>query len=133
MNPKISCRVEADCRVYPSEDGEKIRTAFAEILLESDTKIERNIASTFFENTECLEKIRTVIESRKNQNAYRKRLVRNTEENRSWFLLNKQAAYAGKIALCDDDDDSPLGTIRITIKSSDLEDLVIAQVKKFYD
>ncbi len=124
MNAKISCRVEADCRVYPSENREKIRTAFAEILLEPKTKIEGNTASAFFNNTECLEKIRTVIESRKSQNSYRKRLIRNTQENRSWFLLNKQAAYAGKIALCDVDDDSPLGAIRITIESPDLEDLV---------
>ena len=58
---------------------------------------------------------------------YRKRLRRNMDENRSWFLLNKQAAYVGqlqKVALCDEEDDSPLGTIRIMIKSSDLEDLI---------
>ena len=124
MNPKISCRVEADCHVYPSEDEEKIRTVFAEIFPESNTKIEGNTASVFFENIECLEKIRTVIESRKSQNAYRKRLRRNMDENRSWFLLNKQAAYVGKVALCDEEDDSPLGTIRIMIESSDLEDLI---------
>ncbi|MDI1494936.1 MAG: hypothetical protein K8823_242 [Cenarchaeum symbiont of Oopsacas minuta] len=124
MNMDILCKIQVDCPIYPSEDQEKIRIAFTKILLETETKIKGNKVSAIFENTECLEKIRTVIESKKNQNAYRKRLIHNANRNSSWFLLNKQAAYAGKVALCDEEDDSPLGAIKITIECSDLERIV---------
>ena len=39
------------------------------------------------------------------------------QNDSTWFYLNKQAALAGKIAICENASESPLGPITVTITS----------------
>jgi predicted RNA binding protein with dsRBD fold (UPF0201 family) len=42
----------------------------------------------------------------------------------TWFYLNKQAAFANVIALCDEADESSLGPITVVLHSKNIEDVI---------
>jgi predicted RNA binding protein with dsRBD fold (UPF0201 family) len=42
----------------------------------------------------------------------------------TWFLLNKQAAFSGVVVIVEEEDESPLGPIKITIKNQDTEEII---------
>ena len=62
--------------------------------------------------------------SRKTKSAYRRHLMRNMAEDSTWFYLNKQAAFANVIVLCDEADESPLGPIKVVLHSTNIEDVI---------
>jgi predicted RNA binding protein with dsRBD fold (UPF0201 family) len=50
--------------------------------------------------------------------------MRNMTNDSTWFYLNKQAAFANVITLCDEADESPLGPIKIVLHSKNIEDVI---------
>jgi predicted RNA binding protein with dsRBD fold (UPF0201 family) len=54
----------------------------------------------------------------------RRILIDNRTADTTWFLLNKQAATAGIVVVIEDERESPLGSIRITIVSDQLNRLI---------
>ena len=75
-------------------------------------------------NHESLTKIYETMRSRKTKSAYRRHLMRNMTEDSTWFYLNKQAAFANVVALCDEDNQSPLGPIKIVLQSKNIRDVI---------
>ena len=75
-------------------------------------------------NYESLTKIYEAMRTRKTKTAYRRHLMRNMTEDSTWFYLNKQAAFANVIALCDEEDQSPLGPIEVVLHSKNIEDVI---------
>ena len=75
-------------------------------------------------NYESLTRIYETMRSRKSKSAYRRLLMRNMTNNSTWFYLNKQAAFANVIALCDEADESPLGPIKVVLHSKNIEDVI---------
>ena len=75
-------------------------------------------------NYESLTKIYETMRTRKIKSAYRRHLMRNMTEDSTWFYLNKQAAFADVIALCDEEDQSPLGPIEVVLHSKNIEDVI---------
>ena len=68
-----------------------------------------------------LSKISQSIHKKNTKNVYQRILQKNTNENSTWFYLNKQAASVGKIAICSESDESPLGPIKVIIEANDIE------------
>jgi predicted RNA binding protein with dsRBD fold (UPF0201 family) len=64
------------------------------------------------------------VRSKSSLGVLRKLLDWNRTGNVTWFYLNKQAAYAGVISLAENYEESPLGHIRITVTSNDLDKLI---------
>ena len=119
--PLVNCKVEAYCEIKASESFEKVRKALSYILSNSKiTKTNGSIQATS-DNLESLDKIYETINSKQSQNVYRRQLRNNQNDNSTWFYLNKQAAFVEKIALCSEADESPLGPIKIIIKSKNIE------------
>ena len=75
-------------------------------------------------NYESLTNIYETMRTRKIKSAYRRHLMRNMTEDSTWFYLNKQAAFADVIALCDEEDQSPLGPIEVVLHSKNIEDVI---------
>ena len=75
-------------------------------------------------NYESLTRVYETMRSRKSKSAYRRLLMRNMTNNSTWFYLNKQAAFANVIALCDEADESPLGPIKVVLHSKNIEDVI---------
>jgi len=75
-------------------------------------------------NYESLTKIYETMRSRKTKSAYRRHLMRNMTEDSTWFYLNKQAAFVNVPVLCDEADESPLGSIKVVLHSTNIEDVI---------
>jgi len=120
----IDCKISAYCAINPSEDIDKIRTAVSNVLIDVDEKIVGNSLIANSNNYESLSKIYEIIRVKNIKKAYRRNLRQNIVDDSTWFYLNKQAAFANVIALCDEDNQSPLGPIKIVLQSKNIRDVI---------
>nr|AIF11147.1 hypothetical protein conserved in archaea [uncultured marine thaumarchaeote KM3_50_F11] len=117
----VNCKVSVFCTINASEDMEKVRTAVSNILTDMDEKITGDSLVANSNNYESLTKIYETMRSRRIKSAYRRHLMRNMAKDSTWFYLNKQAAFANVITLCDEADESPLGPIKVVLHSKNIE------------
>jgi len=122
--PQLSCKIEAYGSVNPSEDPKRIEKAILNILFDCEIKKGKFSISGISQNLESLEKIYETIHSRKSQNSLKKNMEKNLDHNTTWFYLNKQAAFAGNVALCEEADESPLGPIKIILTSQKIDKII---------
>jgi len=120
----VDCKVSAYCTINASEDIEKVRISLSNILTDMDEKITGDTLVANSNNYESLTKIYETIRSRRSKSAYRRHLMRNMAKDSTWFYLNKQAAFANVVALCDEADESPLGPIKVVLHSKNIEDVI---------
>ena len=120
----VDCKISAYCTINASEDVNKIRTSVSNVLTDMDEKLTDDSLIVNSNNYESLTKIYETMRSRRSKSAYRKHLVRNMTHDSTWFYLNKQAAFADVIALCDEADESPLGPIKVVLHSKNIEDVI---------
>jgi len=120
----VDCNVSAFCMINVSEDVNKVRTAVSNVLTNMDEKITGDSLVANSSNYESLTKIYETMRSRRSKSAYRRHLMRNMAKDSTWFYLNKQAAFANVIALCDEADESPLGPIKVVLHSKNIEDVI---------
>ena len=120
----VDCKISVYCTINESEDVNKVRTAVSNILTDMDEKITDNSLAANSNNYESLTKIYETMRTRKTKTAYRRHLMRNMTEDSTWFYLNKQAAFANVIALCDEEDQSPLGPIEVVLHSENIEEVI---------
>jgi predicted RNA binding protein with dsRBD fold (UPF0201 family) len=116
----VSCKIEAYCPIYPSEDPKKVEQAITNILSGVGIKITQEAIRGTSTHLESLQKIYETIHSHKTQNTYRRQLNLNLDNESTWFYLNKQAAFANTISICSESDESPLGPIKITLDSKNI-------------
>jgi len=120
----IDCKISAYCAINPSEDIDKIQTAVSNVLIDMDEKIVGNSLIANSNNYESLSKIYEIIRAKNIKKVYRRNLRQNIVDDSTWFYLNKQAAFANVIALCDEDNQSPLGPIKIVLQSKAIRDVI---------
>ena len=118
------CKISAYCAINPSEDIDKIRTAVSNVLIDMNERIAGNSLIANSNNYESLSKIYEIIRAKNITKAYRRNLRQNIVDDSTWFYLNKQAAFANVIALCDEDNQSPLGPIKIVLQSKNIRDVI---------
>jgi len=119
--PNISCKIEIISNVNPSEDLKKVETAILNIFQNAKIKSDDFSVISNSKDLHLLEKIYDVIHSNHSQNIYRRQLEKNLENDSTWFYLNKQAAFVGTAALCEEAEESPLGPIKVTLTSSNID------------
>ncbi len=124
MIVQIPCTVEMSCAVYLSESVDKIKTAIANIFPDCMINYENFSLRATSQNISSLDVLRESIQSRHQQKTYRRTLEKHLDEDSVWFYLNKQAAFAKKVALCGDADESPLGPITVTITSRYIKQII---------
>ncbi|MFB5604382.1 MAG: RNA-binding domain-containing protein [Candidatus Nitrosomaritimum aestuariumsis] len=122
--PSIKCKIEVFCSINPSEDTKKVESAILNIFPECKIDNEKFSIRGYSENLNVLEKIHEVIHSMQYQRIYKRTLEKNLEKNTTWFYLNKQAAFAEKIAICGESDESPLGPIKIVLTSFNIDRII---------
>ena len=120
----VDCKISVYCAINESEDMNKVRTAVSNIVTDMDEKMTDDALVANSTNYESLTKIYETMRSRRTKSAYRRHLMRNMTEDSTWFYLNKQAAFANVIALCDEEDQSPLGPIKVVLHSKNIEDVI---------
>jgi predicted RNA binding protein with dsRBD fold (UPF0201 family) len=123
ITSQIDLKVEAI--VNPSEHAQKVIDAIANIFTRCSPELSfrsrvvgRAVGSDSF--SILYEQVR----SRSAMGVLRRMLLDNRAGDSTWFLLNKQAATSGIAAFIEDQQESPLGPIRVTINCEELDKLI---------
>lgn len=123
-SPNISCKIEILSSINSSEDPKKIETAILNIFPDAKTKTDNFSIISNSKDLHLLEKIYDIIHSNQSQKIYQQQLEKNLENDSTWFYLNKQAAFVGTIALCEEAAESPLGPIKVILTSSNIDRII---------
>lgn len=123
-SPNISCKIEILSSINSSEDPKKIETAILNIFPNAKIKIDDFSITSNSKDLYLLEKIYDVIHSNQSQKIYQRQLEKNLAHDSTWFYLNKQAAFVGTIALCEEAEESPLGPIKVILTSSNIDRII---------
>ena len=83
-----------------------------------------SILTPTYNEEENILKICEAISSSQSQKIYTRNLENNLEGDSTWFFLNKQAAFVGIVAICDEAEESPLGPIKVTLTSSNIDAVI---------
>jgi len=124
MIPLVDCKVEVVCSINPSEDPTKVEQAVSNILDNAEIKTSKYALKATSKELESLAKIHESITNHNTKKIYYRILNQNLEGNSTWFYLNKQAAFANNVAVCEHDDESPLGPIKIVLSSKNIERVI---------
>ncbi len=117
----IEVKVEAP--VNPSEDPEKVMDAVNNVVRCSPEFRYGSRVIGKATGAGALEKIYEQVRSRSAMGVLRRMLLDNRAGTTTWFLLNKQAATAGIAVVIEDERESALGPIRVTIACEELDAL----------
>ena len=124
MTGNTSCKIGIFCEVNPSEEKAKIESAILNIFSDLQISIGEHQIKGKSNNINTLSKVSQSIHKKNTKNVYQRILQKNTNENSTWFYLNKQAAFTNIITLCDEEDQSPLGPIKVVLHSKNIEDVI---------
>ena len=124
MTGSGSCKVQVSCQINPSEDPSKVETAILNIFPDLEISISDKLLLGKSNGMNTLSNVSESIRSKNTKNIYQRILKKNSDENSTWFYLNKQAAFVNTITLCDEEDQSPLGPIKVVLHSENIEDVI---------
>jgi predicted RNA binding protein with dsRBD fold (UPF0201 family) len=121
-------QVHFETEVHPTEDLERVKQAVENIFgaLTFETK-QRKRGTMLVANAtghEALIKMYEILKREQIIAAARKILRSSMDESSVTFYLNKQVAYAGHISFSEETAESPLGPIKVQIRTNDPEQLV---------
>ena len=122
--PSLSCKIEMFCTVNPSESIEKIENAISNIFPYSIINTNNLSINAQSKELRSFEKIYQFIHNNKLQKNYLRSLEDHLQDNTTWFYLNKQAAFVEQIAICEESNESPLGPIKVTLTSSNIDAII---------
>lgn len=123
---QIILHIEID--VNPTESEEKVRKAvwnlFGEIQLELAMAKEGCSLKADLQGEEPLSIFRNVLNRDHIRDASRKALYHGLKGRTLTIFLNKQAALAGHASFSEEEAESPLGPIKVTVESNDPQQLI---------
>jgi len=122
--PDFDCQIDAYCSINPSEDPSKVKQAVTNVLPNVEIQADNSSLKATSRSLESLVSIYETIHSRRSQRIYGRFMNKNLRENTTWFYLNRQAAFADSVVLCDEADESPLGPIKIILTSKSIEEVI---------
>lgn len=108
----------------PSEDPEKVKKCLLNVANGCTPVVTDGRVEATCKGIMSLHHIRVGVRSRSSVGVLRKLLDWNRKGNVTWFYLNKQAAYGGVISLVEQYEESPLGPIRVTLTSNNLDKVI---------
>jgi uncharacterized protein len=118
--------VEAD--VNPTEDAEKVKAAISNIVdnaaFTESSAYRGSLLKAEAKGQDSLVKLRNILSCDRIRDAARKKLYKSIRGNKIIFFLNKQVAFAGHVSFSEETAESPLGPLRVTIESTDPEQVV---------
>jgi uncharacterized protein len=123
LYPNFEVYVAAETIINPSEEPSKVIKCLINTVNGGSPEIneEGNLAMVNTEGLHALHHIRVGVKSRFSAGVLRRLFEYNRSNNKTWFFLNKQAAYSGVIAIVESSVESSLGPIMVTITSRDLD------------
>jgi uncharacterized protein len=125
--PNISSQIDlkVEAAVNPSEHTQKVVDAITNLFTRCSPEMSyksRVIGRAV--GSDSLAILYEQVRSRSAMGVLRRMLLDNRAGDSTWFLLNKQAATSGIAAVIEDEQESPLGPIRVTIGCEELDVLI---------
>ena len=108
----------------PSEDPDKVKKCLLNVANGCVPVVTDGHVEATCKGIMSLHHIRVGVRSKSSIGVLRKLLEWNRTGNVTWFYLNKQAAFGGVISLAEHYEESPLGPIKITVTSNDLDKII---------
>ena len=124
MTGSGSCKVQVSCQINPSEDPSKVETAILNIFPDLEISISDKLLLGKSNGMNTLSNISESIHSKNTKNIYQRILKKNSNQNSTWFYLNKQAAFVNTVSLCNESNESPLGPIKVVLEGNDIENII---------
>ena len=122
QNYNVELKVETI--LNPSEDPDKVKKCLINVANGCQPVIKKEFVTAVCEGILSLHNIRVGVRSKSSFAVLRRVLDENRKDDRTWFFLNKQAAYCDVISIIEHDEESTLGPIRVTITSNDLDKII---------
>ena len=122
--PNLNCKIEMFCIINPSESIDKVEQTISNIFPYSIINNDNFSINAISKELRSFEKIYQFIHNNKLQKNFLRSLEDNLRNDTTWFYLNKQAAFVEQIALCEEFDESPLGPIKVTLTSSNIDRII---------
>ena len=125
--PNITSRIDlkVETIVNPSEDTQKVIDAIANLFTRCSPEVSfRSRVVGRAVGSDSLAILYEQVRSRSAMGVLRRMLLDNRVGDSTSFLLNKQAATSGIAAVIEEEQESPLGPIRVTISCEELDALV---------
>ena len=123
--PNLQIEIDVSCRVNPTESYDIIIKGI--ILLLEGINLEFKYGDRIIgksKNLEVLNVIYNQVRDRYITTVLRRLLLSNLDDYSTWFYLNKQVATKGIMVLVEDESESPLGPIRVDLKSNNIERVI---------
>lgn len=108
----LRVHVETPCR--PTESLSRVRSALLNLFPDLRLQEKDDVVSG---ETESLDRLRELIRNQKIRDTIRAQLLHARRDQRTRILLNKQAAFAGRVNVAES---APLGVVLVEIESDDL-------------
>jgi hypothetical protein len=124
MTGKKSCKIQVSCKINLSEDPLKVKIAILNVFPELEISLNDQQLIGKSNDISSLSNISQSIHTKNTKNIYQRILKKNSNENSTWFYLNKQAAFVNIVALCSESDESPLGPIKVVLEGNDIENII---------
>ena len=124
MTGKKSCKIQVSCKINLSEDPLKVKSAILNVFPELEISLNDQQLIGKSDDISSLSNISQSIHTKNTKNIYQRILKKNSNENSTWFYLNKQAAFVNVVALCSESDESPLGPIKVVLEGNDIENII---------
>ena len=124
MTESGSCKIQVSCQINPSEDPSKVKTAVLNIFPDLELSISDELLLGKSNDIGTLSNISESIHTKNTKNTYQRILKKNSDENSTWFYLNKQAAFVSTVALCSESNESPLRPIKVVLEGNDIENII---------
>ena len=124
MTGKKSCKIQVSCKINLSEDPLKVKIAILNVFPELEISLNDQQLIGKSNDMSSLSNISQSIHTKNTKNIYQRILKKNSNENSTWFYLNKQAAFVNIVALCSESDESPLGPIKVVLEGNDIENII---------
>jgi len=116
----LRLRVEAEVR--PTEDAEKVLKALRNLFPTLTVSLSGGLLAGTSEDPSSLQTIRELLRKQAIRDAAKSHLLSKIRGNKLEFMLNKQAAFCGKVNFTDGE--APLGPIRVSIEAEDPREIV---------
>ncbi len=120
-------KVSVEAEINPSEDVEKVKRAVASLFCKDfieGCKVAGRTLVCESSSYICLRKIYEQIRNRRTMAVFRRLLRENRSDEGTWIYLNRQAAYMGKVVVCEEEQESPLGPIIVKFYVDDPDSFI---------
>jgi predicted RNA binding protein with dsRBD fold (UPF0201 family) len=116
--------LQVDAQVHPTEIIDRVKTAITNIFPNISIEARKDWISSKTEVWADLVHFSESLEKQKVLDAARKVVLNRLSGNTTRFLLNKQAAYIGKINFCENEEESPMGPLFVVLSSEQIDELL---------